>query len=147
MHRSLFLIRTKHLFGVIIAKCWHVKYWIDIELFDSYVGTWLTLSHMWHISWMLEFRPCDLHSLSGLLSSLSFCNLVSPWMKQRYWWKEVKIQRTIENATFFQFSTAGNIIDVNNKHFTKYVHQSKNLNFVPTIKIFNRKLHYINRKL
>ena len=86
MHRSLFLIRTKHLFGVIIAKCWHVKYWIDIELFDSYVGTWLTLSHMWHISWMLEFRPCDLHSLSGLLSSLSFCNLVSPWMKQRYWW-------------------------------------------------------------
>lgn len=63
--------------------------------------------------------------------------------------KEVKIQRTIENATFFQFSTAGNIIDVSNKHFTKYVHhlQSKNLNFVPTIKIFNRKLHYINRKL
>ena len=70
----------------------------------------------------------------------------SNFVKKNYE-KEVKIQRTIENATFFQFSTAGNIIDVNNKHFTKYVHQSKNLNFVPTIKIFNRKLHYINRKL
>lgn len=68
---------------------------------------------------------------------------------QKNYEKEIKIQRTIENATFFQFSAAGNMIDVSNKHFTKYVHhlQSKNLNFVPTIKNFNRKLHYINRKL
>ena len=63
IHKSLFLIKVKQSFVVIIAKSWHVKYWINIELFESFAGTWLTLLHMWHISWLLEFWQCDLYCL------------------------------------------------------------------------------------
>ena len=54
----------------------------------------------------------------------------------------VKIRRTIENSTRFQSDPAGNVINLSDKYFTKDVHRLRNinLNFVPTIKKYNKEL-------
>ena len=51
----------------------------------------------------------------------------------------IKMWRTTENSTGLYFDLPGNVINLNNKYYM-YKRLGKNLNFVLTIKNFNKKL-------
>ena len=51
----------------------------------------------------------------------------------------IKMRRTTENSTGLYFDLPGNVINLNNKYYM-YKRLGKNLNFVLTIKNFNKKL-------